>query len=156
MTPTNIDRFLVVSNRSYVNGRKIKDVTPLSKKRFASPPSETPKKHLHRTNNDISEVFANCLVEGVDDDVGPKVAINSGASLVHVSLPASPGLDDLDGLVGQALVNLATTFDFDLLPNGSDSMGIPPFEFPSLLSSVLTPSGDKFVADISIILYGRC
>lgn len=53
---------------------------------------------------------------------------------MHVSLLASLGLENLDGLMGQALFDLATIFDFDLpSPKGSDSMITPPLS--SLLSS---------------------
>lgn len=69
-------------------------------------------------------------------------------SSVHMSPLASPMLDDLNGLMGQAHVDLATTFDFDLPPKGLDSMSTLPFKFPSLLSSVSISSGGEFRTDI--------
>lgn len=63
-----------------------------------------------------------------------------------ILLPASPNLDDLDGLMGQALIDLAMAFDFKLPAKGSDSMGTPPFEFPSLLASM--PRGGESTSDI--------
>lgn len=69
-------------------------------------------------------------------------------SPMPISLPTSPNLDDFDELMGQGLVDLAKSFDFELPTKGSDSMGTPPFDFPSLLSSVSTPSGGHFTSDI--------
>lgn len=116
-------------------------------------PSETPKKNLCHTEG---RAPSKCLAkdnEGVADNAGPKVDVYSGVNTttggmpsacpVHVSPLASPRLDDLDGLIGQALFNLATTFDFNLPLKGT-----PAFEFLSLLSSVSTPSGGEFATNI--------
>lgn len=124
-----------------------------------SPPSKTPKKLLYYTKGEVPNACSAEDVEGVVDVVRPVVAINFGvnmsagggltlASPAHMSLLASLGPCDLDGLMGQALANLAMTFDFELPPKGSNSMVMPPFEFPTLLSLASTPSNSKFPTNI--------
>lgn len=51
--------------------------------------------------------------------------------------------------MGQALVDLAMTFNFDLPAKGTESVSTPPFEFPSLLSPTSTPS----VGNLSVDMY---
>lgn len=116
-------------DRSQIRGRKLKDVKPSSKKRSASPPFKIPKKHLRYTKGEAPTARSTKDVEGVVDVVGPKVAFDFGVNMTvghtmppssptHVSLTASPRLDELDRLMGQALADLATTFEFDLTPMG--------------------------------------
>lgn len=70
-------------------------------------------------------------------------------SPVRASLPLSLGLDDLTGLMGQALEDLARNFYFDLPAKGTKSVSIPPFEFPSLSS----PTSMLSVGDLSVDMY---
>ncbi|KAG6670959.1 hypothetical protein I3843_Q025500 [Carya illinoinensis] len=74
-------------------------------------------------------------------EFGTEPNLERKVSNTPTSLPASPMLDDLDRLVGQDLVNLATTFDLELPAQGSTLMGSPPFKFPYLLAS--TPGGGE-------------
>lgn len=48
--------------------------------------------------------------------------------------------------MGQVLIDLATTFDYESPAVGSDPLDTPPFEFPSLLAS--TPCGGESNFDI--------
>lgn len=59
-----------------------------------------------------------------------------------------PGLDDLIGLMDQALADLATAFDFDLPAKGTESVSMSSFEFPSLLSPTSMPNVDDLFADM--------
>ncbi|XP_041000173.1 uncharacterized protein LOC121246188 [Juglans microcarpa x Juglans regia] len=154
LTVANIDRFLVVPNRAHVWGRKLKAVAPLAT-RCASQSADPPQKHPNCSEDGESET--------TDSSVEPKVelarvvvfdstvAVGSETPRgypVRVSPPTSLGLGDLNGLMGQALVDLATTFDFDLPPKRYCSTGTSPFEFPSLPSSTLTLSGGEISKDI--------
>lgn len=64
------------------------------------------------------------------------------------SPPASLGLSDLDGLMGQALSDLVTTFYFDLPSKELDSVGIPSFEFPTIPHLSSPPSSSEAGVDI--------
>lgn len=148
----NIDRFLVVLDRSHVKGWKLKAVKKTSsKKRPATLPSfETLAKRTLQVEGEMPTSCPTEDVEGASIKMGLYETIGSGAEpnfvreapAMHPSSLESPRLNDLDRLMGQGFIDLVVAFDYESPANGSRDT----FEFLSLLASM--PSGDESNFDI--------
>lgn len=119
MSPANIDRFLVVLDCSHVKGRKLKVV---KKKPFLPPSYATPMRRPRQIEGDTPTSCPTEDVEGVTVDVdlyrnrasGVEQISGREVSNTPTLPPVSPRLDELDGLMDQAFVDLAIAFDVEL------------------------------------------
>lgn len=81
LSPGNIDRFLVVPDRSHVKGQKLKDVKRASSKKRPIPQlfSKIPAKHTHQEEGETPTSCHSEVVKGVAVNTGLDETIGSSA-----------------------------------------------------------------------------